>query len=283
MSDRSVSICIVCHNYGEYLAEAIESALAQTHEETEVLVIDDGSTDDSVNVARCFAGSIELLTQPNAGVQRTVNRVARAASGMYMTFLAADDWFEPTYVEELLATLQRRAGASFAYSAATLFGAETGIAPARPFSPFSLVRGRNYVNGSALTVRADYLAVGGYREELELLGFDDWDFWLRMLDQGKRGTYLPRPLLHWRRHSRGSRNPRDPEQIERAREQVRSLHRELFEAVGRGSTLEYVLVDRGVGALDRALRISRSPRLLAAIEDEAWRRFARRRARVSGR
>ena len=275
MSDASVTVAVVCHNYGAYLGQAIESALAQTHDDTEVVVIDDGSTDDSVEVAQRYGSSVRLLTQPNAGVQRTVNRVAREAQGRYLTFLAADDWFEATYVEELLAGLERARGASFAYSSAMLFGAESGVHPSRPFTPFSLVRGRNYINGSALTVRADYLEVGGYREDVELLGFDDWDFWLRMLEHGKRGTYVPKPLLHWRRHHAGSRNPRSPREIAQARQQVADLHPQLFEAVGQSGTLSYILLDRGVGLVDRVFKISRSDRLLRAAEENAWRRYER--------
>jgi glycosyltransferase involved in cell wall biosynthesis len=248
-----------------------------------VVVLDDGSTDDSVEVAARYADSIRLLTQPNAGVQRAVNRGAAEAHGQYLAFLAADDWFEPTYVEELMAGLERSPEASFAYSSAELFGAETGVAPARPFSPFSLVRGRNYINGSALTARADYLAAGGYREDVELLGFDDWDFWLRMVERGKRGTYVPRPLLHWRRHVEGSRNPRSPEAIERARSQVRDLHVELFRDIERAGTLSYLVIDRGFGAADRLLGISRRQRILRAVEDNAWRRFLEARARTEVR
>jgi glycosyltransferase involved in cell wall biosynthesis len=282
VNERLVSIVVVCHNYGAYLAKAIESALDQTYPRCEVVVLDDGSTDDSVAVAGRYADSIRLLTQPNAGVQRTVNRGAAEARGQYLAFLAADDWFEPTYVEELMAGLAQSPEASFAYCGAELFGAESGVAPARPFSPFSLVRGRNYINGSALTMRADYLAVGGYREDVELLGFDDWDFWLRMVEHGKRGTYVPRPLLHWRRHAEGSRNPRSADEIERARSQVRDLHGELFRAVGEGGTLSYLTIDRGVGAADRLLGISRRQRILRTVEDNAWRRFLEARARAEG-
>ena len=148
-----------------------------------------------------------MLTQENQGLARTCNRGAREASGEYFLFLSADDRLEPTYVSELLAALEREPDASFAYCAARLFGAESRVAPSRPFSAFLLVRGRNYINGSALTRRRDYLDAGGYPEDLGEGAFDDWDFWLTMLDHGHRGTYVPKPLLHWRRHSERQQGP----------------------------------------------------------------------------
>jgi glycosyltransferase involved in cell wall biosynthesis len=143
MSDPLVSIVVLCHNYGRFLSEALESALAQDYPRLELIVIDDGSTDDSLEVASRYQDRAKVLTQPNQGLARTCNRGASEASGEHFLFLSADDRLEPTYVSELMAALRRTPEASFAYCAARLFGAESGVAPARPFSAFSLVRGRN--------------------------------------------------------------------------------------------------------------------------------------------
>jgi glycosyltransferase involved in cell wall biosynthesis len=268
-----VSIVVLCHDYGRFLAEAIESALRQDYPSIEVLVVDDGSTDDSFKVASRFQDRVRILTQTNQGLARTCNRGAREASGEYIVFLSADDMLEPSYVSELLAAVEREPDASFAYCSARRFGAESGVAPSRPFSAFSLIRGRNYVNGSALTRRHDYVAAGGYPEDLGEGGFDDWDFWLTMLEHGHRGTYVPKPLLHWRRHQGGSKNPasRGPTEVETAR--VRARHAELQRRASGPRGLAAYAFDRAVGLTDRALRLSKSPRLLAACERASWRRF----------
>ena len=270
MSEPLVSIVVLCHNYARFLPEAIESALSQDYPSLEVLVIDDGSTDDSLAVASSYEGRVKVLTQENQGLARTCNRGAREAGGEYFLFLSADDHLEPTYVSELLAALEREPDASFAYCSARLFGAESRVAPSRPFSAFLLVRGRNYINGSALTRRADYLDAGGYPEDLGEGAFDDWDFWLTMLDRGHRGTYVPKPLLHWRRHAGGSKDPtsRGTTEVETAR--VRSRHPELQR---RASGFVGYALDRAVGAADRLFRLSNSQRLLAACERSSWRRF----------
>jgi glycosyltransferase involved in cell wall biosynthesis len=268
-----VSIVVLCHDYGRFLPEAIESALAQDHPQVEVIVIDDGSTDDSLEVARRYEDRVRVLTQENTGLARTCNLGAREATGEIFLFLSADDRLEPTYVSELLSALERRPDASFAYCSAHLFGAQEGVMPSRPFSALSLIRGRNYVNGSALTRRSAYLEAGGYPEDLPEGAFDDWDFWLTMLDRGKRGTYVPKPLLHWRRHEAGSKDPTSRGQAEVERNRIRERHRELYErASGLGATLAYGF-DRGVGLADRLFGLSRSRRLLDWAERASWNAF----------
>jgi glycosyltransferase involved in cell wall biosynthesis len=269
MSEPLVSIVVLCHNYAHFLPEAMESAFAQDYADVEVIVIDDGSTDDSLEVASRDAERAKVLTQPNQGLARTCNRGAQEAAGEYFLFLSADDRLEPTYVSELYAALQRTPDASFAYCSARLFGAESGVMPSRPYSAFSLIRGRNYINGSALTRRSDYLDAGGYPEDLPEGAFDDWDFWLTMVERGHRGTYVPKPLLLWRRHEGGSKNPasRGEETTETVR--IRARHTPLL---ARAYGLPYA-VDRAVGLADRLFGISRSQRLLAACERASWRRF----------
>ena len=270
MSAPFVSVIVLCHDYGRFLGEAIDSALAQDYPNLEILVLDDGSTDDSLEVARRYEGRVRVLTQENRGLARTCNRGVREASGEYFVFLSADDRLEPHYVSELLRAVEREPEASFAYCSSRLFGAESGIAPSRPFSAFSLVRGRNYINGSALTRRSAYLEAGGYPEDLGEGSFDDWDFWLSMLDRGHRGTYVPAPLLYWRRHEGGSRDPASRGRADSEAERVRERHLELQR---RASGLAAYAFDRGVGLADRLVGISRYPRLLAGCERASWRRF----------
>jgi glycosyltransferase involved in cell wall biosynthesis len=279
MNTPLISIVVLCHNYARYLGEAIESALLQDYSNLELIAIDDGSTDDSLEVASRYRERVKVLTQPNQGLARTCNRGAGEVTGEYFLFLSADDRLEPTYVSELFGALVRTPEASFAYCAARLFGAESGVAPARPFSAFSLIRGRNYINGSALIRRADYVAVGGYAVDLGEGAFDDWDFWLTMVERGKRGTYVPKPLLLWRRHEAGSKNPasRGTTEIETAR--VRERHAALQRQVSGARGVAAYAFDRGVGLADRLLRISRLTPVLTACERVSWRRFERARRR----
>jgi glycosyltransferase involved in cell wall biosynthesis len=278
-----VSIVIVCHNYGRFLAEAIESALEQTYPNVEILVVDDGSTDDSLEVASRYADSVRILTQPNMGLERTCNRGAQEARGEYLAFLSADDLLEPGYVEELHKALLDSPEVAFAYCRMRRFGAETGLMRCLPYSAYFLILRTNFINGSALTRRADFLAVGGLTEELGEYALEDWDFWLKLLEYGQRGTYVRAPLLRWRRHDQGSRNPETDERLARSLAVVRERHRGLRDEVsGPSGRLQYA-IDLGVAVLDLVLGLSRSRRFVRLVERRSWRQFERHHApKVTG-
>jgi glycosyltransferase involved in cell wall biosynthesis len=89
------SVIIPVYNGAATIARAIESVLAQTYAAMELIVVDDGSTDDTARVVAEFAGCVTYLYQPNAGVSVARNRGARHAKGEWLAFLDADDWYYP--------------------------------------------------------------------------------------------------------------------------------------------------------------------------------------------
>ena len=204
-----VSIVIPNHDLGRFAGEAIDSALSQTHRDLEIVVVDDGSTDDSVARIRehpGFAtGAFRLLEQPNSGVCGARNAGAGAARGSFLVFLDADDTLDRQYVEACLGALRTSSPpVAYAYTAMQHFGASQDLDPSRPFDPAWLLT-RNFVNASALIRRAAFEAVGGWNPEFRL-GHEDHEFWIRMLDHGYVGVLVPEPLLRYRRHPGGSRN-----------------------------------------------------------------------------
>jgi hypothetical protein len=94
-ADLSVDILINNYNYGRFLAAAIDSALAQTHPRTRVIVVDDGSTDDSATVLDRFAGQVDVIRKPNGGQASAFNAGLASAEGDIVIFLDADDVLEP--------------------------------------------------------------------------------------------------------------------------------------------------------------------------------------------
>lgn len=99
----TVSVIITSYNYARFLPQAIDSALAQTHQEVEVLVVDDGSTDDSWAVIESYGSRLVALQQCNAGQISAANRGFAASQGDFVLFLDADDYLLPNAVEALLA------------------------------------------------------------------------------------------------------------------------------------------------------------------------------------
>jgi len=103
---KTVSVVIPAYNQSQYLAAAIRSALAQTYEDIEVLVVDDGSTDDTRRVATSFDDSrVRYIYQNNAGLAAARNTGIRHARGSVLTFLDSDDLFLPEKLALLCGTL----------------------------------------------------------------------------------------------------------------------------------------------------------------------------------
>ena len=102
-----VSILIPCHNAAPWLAETLESALAQTWQNLEIIVVDDGSTDESLSVAQQFnQRNLQIIPQHNQGAAAARNRALEAAQGEVIQYLDADDMLAPDKIEQQMAMLQ---------------------------------------------------------------------------------------------------------------------------------------------------------------------------------
>jgi len=198
-----VSVVIPCHNYACFLGEAIESALNQTYQPLEVIVVDDGSEDNTREIARRY--SVKLVTQPQQGVCAAVNRGVGASTGTFVMRLDADDILEPTYVADTFAALERHPDAHFAYTEVGYFGAVTGTYPIEDYDVETLAE-HNYVHGSALMRRQSFDRVGGLNPGLAGARCEDWDLWLAFAERGLSGVRVPKRLLRYRQHSGSSRN-----------------------------------------------------------------------------
>lgn len=185
-----VSIIIPCYNAGDHLVEAVESALAQSHDDIEVVIVDDGSTDKR---------TIELLETPrwpntrvirqaNGGPAAARNKAISAATGDYILPLDADDRIGPGYAAEALRVLKERPEVGVVYCRAEKFGAENGpwLLPAYNLRELVI---DNVVFVTAMYRKEDWARVGGYNEGLRH-GVEDYDFWIKMVSLGREVTQL---------------------------------------------------------------------------------------------
>lgn len=102
-----VSIIIPCYNREKYISQAIDSVLNQTYQPIEVIVVDDGSQDNSINVVKKYGNRISLIEQANRGVSAARNTGFKAAQGSYIIFLDSDDWLSNNIVESHIQTLNK--------------------------------------------------------------------------------------------------------------------------------------------------------------------------------
>jgi len=200
-----VSVVIPCYNYARYLPEAVASVLAQTFTDVEIVIVDDGSTDDSLAVAERLAaahpGRIRVIAQPNAGQPAiSRNRGIAEARGTYVLCLDADDKIAPTMLERCVDLLDARPEIAIAYTDRRDFDGVEAIVQAGDYD-FSRLRFANHISYCALFRRTVWEAVGGYRTNVK--GCEDWDLWVAAGARGHFGARIPEPLFWYRRHDTG--------------------------------------------------------------------------------
>lgn len=207
MSDL-VSVLIPAYNAERYVGEVIESALAQTHSAVEVVVVDDGSTDGTLAVARSYGDrGVRVVSQANAGAAAARNRALAESRGRAVLFLDGDDLISPGHVEHLAARL----GGSETHVAMGEWGRFTddpseAIFPARPtntdasgveWTVLDWVGARPMTqSGTFLIPRPLLDRTGGWDERLSLV--DDFEFFARLLSASAGVRFAPEARLYYR-------------------------------------------------------------------------------------
>lgn len=199
----AVSVVIPCFNYGAYLDQAVDSVRNQTLGRVEIIVVDDGSTDPTTTArldALARGGQVRVVRQENRGLSAARNSGIAVAGGEYICCLDADDWLEPSYLEQAVALLESERSFGFVGSWVRLFGDASTVWQTRDFEP-EQARTGNFTSVSSVFRRDDWAMLGGFTESMRH-GFEDWEFWIRLATAGRRGRTIERPLLQHRRHGR---------------------------------------------------------------------------------
>ena len=200
MTPGLISILVPCYNQGIYLKETIQSALASSYRPLEILIINDGSTDNSLQLAQELETQhpeVRVLDQANAGVTKARNAGIAATQGEYLLPLDGDDLISPDYILQGLAILATRPEVKVVYCQAEKFS-NSGRKPwkLKPFSLQQLAKD-NMIFVSALFRKVDAEAVGGFSEDMQL-GREDWEFWIKLLKNGGEVVQLPLVGFYYR-------------------------------------------------------------------------------------
>lgn len=182
----TVSVIIPTYQHARTLPGCLDSVLAQTYAHGEVIVVDDGSTDDTQAVLRPYADRVRVLTQGNQGANPARNAGFAASSGDYVIFVDADVVMRRDMLAKLIAALDADSGASIAYC-----GFRFGWKHFRgvPWSADRLRR-MNFLHTTSLVRREHF---PGFDPRVRR--FQDWDVWLTMLAQGRRGVLVKETLF----------------------------------------------------------------------------------------
>jgi len=201
-----ISVVITCYNYGRHLRECVESILSQSLQSYEIIIVNDGSTDDSQAVAESLidessSKAIRIIRQPNSGKPAIArNNGISQAIGKYMLCLDADDKLSPDFLLECAKTLEFTPGVSIAYPDQQNFGEVTRFEP-HPEYDFTTLTKFNYIcSSAAMFPKRVWEIVGGFSTDV---GYEDWDFWISCGERGFHGKRVPGAILWYRRHSQG--------------------------------------------------------------------------------
>ena len=191
MSESIISVIIPSYNAAKYLPQAINSVLAQTYRQFEIIVIDDGSTDDTQKVITEYSDSVIYIRQPNSGPSAARNKGIQISRGDYIAFLDADDLWVPNKLEDQLIAFQGSKNCAFVCSDWSYFDGEEriNVSTLKNYeawnckADFELMIRENFVLTSSVMVDRQMLSKAGLFWE-KLRGAEDRHMWLRLLQHG---------------------------------------------------------------------------------------------------
>jgi glycosyltransferase involved in cell wall biosynthesis len=205
LRSAEVTVAVPLYNYASLLIETLESVRAQTLRQLDLIIVDDASTDQSLETAVNWAKSnaqrfnrlVVIRNSANAGLGLTRNAAFACAETAYVLPLDADNLLRPECCERLLAAI-RKSRTAFVYPVIQEFGGRSGLIGDLPYDPSRFIGG-NYVDAMALIAKSAWCAAGGYSQQR--LGWEDYDFWCALVETGLRGFAVGgQPLADYRVH-----------------------------------------------------------------------------------
>jgi glycosyltransferase involved in cell wall biosynthesis len=197
----TVSVVIPCFRHARFLPGAVRSVVGQTRADWEVILVDDGSPDDTADVASQLISAyadrrIRLVQQANLGVSAARNSGIAVADGRYVLPLDADDEILPAMLERTAGILDTRPDVAIVFTDVQRFGSQTNITRFRQMRARDLAR-HNIAPVTSLFRREVWTTVGGFNPNM-IDGYEDWDFWVAAAEAGFAFLHVAEPLLRYR-------------------------------------------------------------------------------------
>lgn len=230
--DTSVSVVVPCYKYAHYLEECVDSVARQTFPPKEIIIVDDGSPDETTPTAHYlmtkYPSLVRLVEKKNGGLASARNAGIKVATGTHIMCLDADDKLVPGALEEHVKLLTD--SKTIAQCALMEFGERHVINI--PTNPTSLERimQSNTVYCNALFPRQAWVDVGGFDEsDIMRLGYEDWECWIRMLDAGYHVNTSEFIALRYRCHEGQMTQATAHPNRQTLYEYIYNKHRDLYE------------------------------------------------------
>lgn len=225
---KKVSVIVPSYNLGQYLGETLASVRDQTYADWECIVVENGSTDNSLQVATDFAATDARFVvdrQPsNLGVAAARNRGLERATGEYILFLDADDLIAPHYMADAVAALDADPSLTLVYGRGVRFGKETSW----DLPAFSM---ETMLASNCLYISCFFRKEAAVPfDESFKLGYEDWDFWLTLLEKepSPKVLQLPTECFYYRTRAHSRNAGVSDEVLRDIRRQLWEKHKSLY-------------------------------------------------------
>lgn len=223
--EKLITVVIPCYNYAKYLTECVASVRRQTYKNIEIIVVNDGSPDNTEEV--CKKLGVTCLTKPNGGLSSARNYGIKHAKGEYIMCLDADDILPDDSIEHHL----KNAGPGIISQCGMMeFEASFAFWNPKENSTLENVKYGNTIYCNAVFNKKDWESVGGYDEsETMRLGYEDWEFWIRMLKHGCVIKTSMETGLLYRIHMSSMTRTKTHTNKEKLLKYIKEKHKELYE------------------------------------------------------
>jgi len=273
-----VSVIMPCYNDGEYIEESIKSVLVQSYNDIELVIINDGSTDEKTTqiINQLSHPQIKVLHTTNIGPAAARNFGIQNSSGKYVLPVDADDKIHPLYVEKCVQELEQNPHIGIVYCYAELFGEQSGKWDLPDYS-FEKMLLDNIIFVTSMFRKEDWEAVGGFNEQL-VDGMEDYDFWLSILELDREVIQFKEILFYYRikKVSRTTKFSDNAEVVKNTYRQIYLNHPKFYSKysneyamVLRDALIEHIHINRRLtdlgSVLNKVKRITKVKNLLKKI------------------
>jgi len=231
MPQTKLSIVIPCFNQGLYLKENLECLSKFNCKNIEIIIINDGSTDPITNqiIGALDTGKYRIINQENKGLAEARNAGIILSEGNYILPLDADNMITEAYITKSIAIFESDENIAVIYGNAEIFGSKKGALIPGEFNLQRLMW-VNFIDACAVIRKSVLIKVGMY-DKMPVMGFEDWDLWLRIAFEGHRFHYVNETLFRYRFNER-------------------SMMRDLKKDIERRHVIEDYLSEKYKGQLD---------------------------------
>lgn len=226
--EPKVSIIIACYN-DPYVEEAVEMASKQDYKNKEIVLVNDGSNKAITSlIERLKKKTSIVLSQTNKGQSVARNNGITHSSGEYILNWDSDDYFEPSFCSRAVELMESNGDIKIVTSHVRRFNEKGTIDIFKPrggsLKNFLFY---NSATGSSMYRKKDWKACGGYEEEIPILGFEDWEFYIQLLKKGGHAFIIPETLFHYRKRFNSTTEKIKAQKAEKFR-QIILKHKDLY-------------------------------------------------------